>query len=412
MSPSSSPSMSPTTSTPTNSPSMSPSSSPTNSPSKSKSPSNSPTMSPTTSTPTNSPSSPSMSPTTSTPTNSPSMSPSSSPSMSPTTSTPTNSPSKSKSPSVSPTASPSLLPSISSEPSYEYFPSSKPSTSSVPSRIPSVIPSTSRIPSAIPSTIPSSSSMPSSVPTDGIVFFLMQNQTAYFNVEETGCDPPRGNNAVSNVNQCRNGEGPVVYSFDNETAPLVVDGCKYTYIRYAPCLPDEAVTTAEVDLNTTVSCGGPPPVEDMTTKEFLEYVGEFIQTVIIQQKGNGVPVTGVEVLSICGRAVVSAGRMLAAETAHRRMQSGFGTALYEVSAKVTTECADSCVGVDFTAIENTLVSSISSATPDTTATGSVVSTELASTEPSAQPSVSSAPSLSTVPSLQPSANPSMNPSKS
>ena len=131
-------------------------------------------------------------------------------------------------------------------------------------------------------------------------------------------------------------------------------------------------------MNTTVSCGGPPPVEDMTNEEFLEYVGEFIQTVVIQQKANRVPVTNVEVFEICGRAVVSAGRMLAAETAHRRMQTSFDSALYEVTAEVTTECAESCVGVDFTAIENTLVSSIS-ALPNTIVTSSVASTELAST---------------------------------
>ena len=54
-------------------------------------------------------------------------------------------------------------------------------------------------------------------------------------------------------------------------------------------------------------------------------------------------------------------------------------AIYEVTAEVTTECAESCVGVDFTSIETALVRSIETALTDTTLSGSVVSTELAST---------------------------------
>ena len=213
----------------------------------------------------------------------------------------------------------------------------------------------------------------------------MQDQTTYTNIKDDDCNPPRGDDAVSNVQQCRNGEGPVVYNFYNQTHPLVDLGCQYTYIRYAPCLPDEAVTRADVQLNTTVVCNGPPPelkpVEDMTDSEFMVFVGQFIQDVVFRQKANGVPVTNVFVESICGKQVGN-GRRLAAETAHRRMQTGsvaYSSAIYYVTAEVTTECGDSCAGVDFTPVETALESSIVDATENTSVTESVVFTELAST---------------------------------
>ena len=208
------------------------------------------------------------------------------------------------------------------------------------------------------------------------MFFLMQDQTAYINEEETGCDPPRGNNALSNVKQCRNGEGAVVYSFYDDSNPLLMNGCQYTYIRYAPCLPDEAVTNAVVSLNTTIECDG---VLDMASGQFKDFLGDFIQHVKNTQKANGIPNPIETVISICVRTVVSAGRMLAAETAYKRMETVSGSAIYNVTAEITTECDLSCVGVDFVAVETALVKSISSATENIATTNAVVNTEFAST---------------------------------
>ena len=156
----------------------------------------------------------------------------------------------------------------------------------------------SQIPSEIPSSLPSSTSVPSSTPrfvlhcflidehklshthhSDGVLFFLMQDQTAYLNEEEAGCVPPRGKNAMSNVEQCRNGEGAVEYSFYNNTNPLLLNGCLYTYIRYAPCDSDEATTKALVSLNTTVDCDTQPPVDEMNDKQFEKLVDDFINIV-------------------------------------------------------------------------------------------------------------------------------------
>ena len=69
--------------------------------------------------------------------------------------------------------------------------------------------------------------------------------------------------------------------------------------------------------------------------------------------------------------------MLAADTVYRRMQ--YGSVIYGVTAEVTTDCGNSCVGVDFSNVETALVKSIQSADPDANTIESVVSTELAST---------------------------------
>ena len=69
--------------------------------------------------------------------------------------------------------------------------------------------------------------------------------------------------------------------------------------------------------------------------------------------------------------------MLVTDTVYRRMEEG--TASYDVTAETTTDCGATCVGVDFTDVQNALVDAISNAFPGATTTGSKSVTELAST---------------------------------
>jgi len=257
--------------------------------------------------------------------------------------------------------------------------------------------------------------MPSSVPSDGVVFFLMQNQTSYTNVVAAGCEPPRGNNASALVGQCRMGQGAVVYTYDEGGTVFPVNGCDYSFIGYAPCVPDEATSTSTVALEATVPCVDiPNKTTDPTA--FQKFVQEYEANVTSDLINNGVGIPTVTVTQLCSQPVAGglvstlAQDTLASVSANRRLQDG--TAKYAVVAEQTTECGDSCANQDFSATEAALVEAISSASPGTKTTSASSVTELASTEPSAQPSVSSAPSISSMPSSQPSVNPSMNPSVS
>ena len=82
------------------------------------------------------------------------------------------------------------------------------------------------------------------------MFFLSQNQTTYSNDISNSCLPPRGDNAEAQTDLCRNGPGQVEFSFDATEAggPLSVNGCDYTFIRYTPCVPDQAISTVNVEL--------------------------------------------------------------------------------------------------------------------------------------------------------------------
>jgi len=100
--------------------------------------------------------------------------------------------------------------------------------------------------------------MPSSAPSDGVVFYLMQNQTSYTNLVTDGCLPPRGNNASAIISQCRMGQGEAVYSYDNGGTVFRVNECDYSFIRYAPCVPDELESTSIVKLSTITDCSDCP----------------------------------------------------------------------------------------------------------------------------------------------------------
>ena len=203
----------------------------------------------------------------------------------------------------------------------------------------------------------------------------MQNQTTYVNFEGDDCEPPRGHNATAIVSRCRMGQGEAVYSYDEGGTVFRVNGCDYSFVGYAPCVPDEAKSTSTVQLEGQINCTV-CPTNITDPQGFNECVINFHATKLAQITTAGITNSRVEVVEVCNQPTGN-GFMLARDTANRRLEDG--PAKYAVIAEQKTECGDSCANQDFSATEAALVEAISKASPGSITTGSSSVTELAST---------------------------------
>ena len=169
-----------------------------------------------------------------------------------------------------------------------------------------------------------------------------------------------------------------MYSYDNGGTVFRVNGCDYSLIRYAPCVPDELESTSIVKLSTITDCSDCPE-KSANPSGFQTCVKNFEDARKTNLADVGVAGAQVVVTSICGDSVEGTGRMLARDTTNRRLDDGNDSVIYDVTAKQKCECGDSCTSQDVIACEAASQNSISGAEKETQTISAVSSSVYAST---------------------------------
>ena len=216
------------------------------------------------------------------------------------------------------------------------------------------------------------------------MFFLSQNQTTYRNFGSLTCNLPRGNNATALSFLCRNGVGEELYKYDmGGKEVLNINGCEFLFIRYAPCIEDQAISEFDGSFLFQISCDEAFVNTTLNNLEALEkFAIEFEKAVILElERKSNVENPKVTVTNICGvqrRRIETdtSNPGSSFDTANKNLQTS--SIEYTITAQTTTICEESCAGKNFTGTEQDLETSVITSLPNVTEVAKTTYTFLAS----------------------------------